>query len=129
MSHRPCSWPRCPNTTRRGSGRCHVHRYADRDARDREPPPRAFDGRDEAVDALRVGLGRDLRIDTTVFVSGAYSLDVRSPEGVAVVEFFPPGKWHVSTDRDGAGPDRVADSLRGVVNLLRVRLDHPSSGT
>jgi len=34
MARRECSYPRLARrTTRRGSGRCHVHRYADRGSR------------------------------------------------------------------------------------------------
>jgi hypothetical protein len=33
MSSRECSYPGCERTTRRGSGRCHIHRYADRSGR------------------------------------------------------------------------------------------------
>jgi len=39
MARRECSYPGCERTTRRGSGRCHVHRYADRGSRMLTPTP------------------------------------------------------------------------------------------
>lgn len=42
MSKRECSYPGCPNITRRGSGRCHEHRYADRGTRPLRPRPESI---------------------------------------------------------------------------------------
>jgi len=39
MSRRECDYPGCTNITRRSSGRCHVHRYADRGSRPLMPRP------------------------------------------------------------------------------------------
>ena len=117
MSRKPCSWPRCPNATRRGSGRCHVHRYADRNTGHHEPSRQAVADTRRAGDALKGAVGVGTRIDVVTFVSGAYSLELRRGATDVGVQSFPPDEWRVWIGSEMS----VLSSLEEVVALVRRR--------
>lgn len=127
MSGIPCSWPRCPNTTRRGSGRCHVHRYADRGSRDRQVPAWIVADLDATVAVLRTAFGADARIVPTAFVSGAPEVDVHRGRRSATLRRGPEGGWDVAIDSDSdsvaaaAAVGRAADDRDAAVAFLHAR--------
>lgn len=116
----------CGNLTRRGSGRCHVHRWADRGDRLPTPgPPDAVRRADALTTALRDAFGPGLRSDVTALPSGAVDATVVHGPGAAAVLVSPDGgEWSVSVDRSAtddpaAGPDHVVTSPGEVVAVLR----------